>query len=97
MTTPYSLRWFQIFYLIVSTFFVGQTLGGLASLQRELDDVRTMTAWKRRELSKGLIDELQPEDHDDKVDQYEFVVASLVTLKKLSYDDIRPIMNKSGN
>eukprot|EP00543_Licmophora_paradoxa_P009849 CAMPEP_0202463698 /NCGR_PEP_ID=MMETSP1360-20130828/59171_1 /ASSEMBLY_ACC=CAM_ASM_000848 /TAXON_ID=515479 /ORGANISM="Licmophora paradoxa, Strain CCMP2313" /LENGTH=611 /DNA_ID=CAMNT_0049086701 /DNA_START=42 /DNA_END=1877 /DNA_ORIENTATION=+ len=92
--TSYSLRWFQIFYLILSTYFVGQTLGGLASLKLELQDVRTITAWKRRELSKGLIEELQPEEHDDKVDQFEFLVASLVTLNKLNYDDIKPIMNK---
>lgn len=94
VVTPYSLRWFQIFYLILSTYFVGQTLGQLASLKLELQDVRTITAWKRRELSKGLIDELQPEEHDDKVDQYEFVVASLVQLNKLTYEDIQPIMNK---
>lgn len=80
--------------MILSTYFVGQTLGQLASLKLELQDVRTITAWKRRELSKGLIDELQPEEHDDKVDQYEFVVASLVQLNKLTYEDIQPIMNK---
>lgn len=80
--------------MILSTYFVGQTLESLASLQNEIDQIQTMTAWRRRELSKGLVDELQPEEHDENVDQYEFVLASLVTLNKIAYEDIRPIMDK---
>mmetsp|Transcript_32158 Transcript_32158/g.53134 ORF Transcript_32158/g.53134 Transcript_32158/m.53134 type:complete len:138 (-) Transcript_32158:1689-2102(-) len=90
----FNLRWFQIFYLILSTYFVGNTLGGLASLKDEIHEIQQYSAWNRRELSKGLIDELQPYDHDDKIDQYEFVVASLVILGKVSYSDMVPIMDK---
>lgn len=90
----FNLRWFQIFYLILSTYFVGNTLGGLASLKDEIHEIQQHSAWNRRELSKGLIDELQPYDHDDKIDQYEFVMASLVILGKVSYSDVVPIMDK---
>lgn len=90
----FNLRWFQIIYLILSTYFVGNTLGGLASLKDEIHEIKAYAAWDRRELSKGLIDELQPYDHDDKIDQYEFVLASLVTLGKVGYSDVVPIMDK---
>jgi hypothetical protein len=69
-------------------------LGGLANLKHEIHEIQQHSAWNRRELSKGLIDELQPYDHDDKIDQYEFVVASLVILGKVSYGDVVPIMDK---
>lgn len=36
----------------------------------------------------------QAYDHDDKVDQYEFLVASLIALGKLTSEDVRPIMDK---
>lgn len=90
----FSLRWFQIFYLILSTYFVGNTLGGLAALKDELHEILSYTAWNRREVSKGLIDELQPYEHDGKIDQYEFVVGSLVTLGKINYGDVAEIMDK---
>ena len=37
---------------------------------------------------------MQAYSHDDKVDEYEFLVSSLVLLGKVSSDDIRPIMHK---
>lgn len=89
-----AMRVFQIFYLILATYFVGNTLGGLASLKDEINDMKAFEAWNRRELSRGLVDELQPYHHDDKIDQYEFFVASLVILGKISTDDAVPIMNK---
>lgn len=94
LVQPFNQRWFQIFYLILSTYFVGNTLGGLASLRSELEQVRRNTAWGRREVNKGLIDEMQPEDNDGKIDQYEFLVASLLHLGKISSSDVEPIMDK---
>ena len=37
---------------------------------------------------------MQAEEHDDKIDQYEFALVSLLVLDKVSYDDIKPIMDK---
>lgn len=89
---PFNMRWFQIFYLIISTYVVGSTLGSLASLKSELDEIRIYYAWSRREVSKGMIEDMQAYEHDDKIDQYEFVVASLLTLEKISSADLEPIM-----
>ena len=90
----FGLRWFQIFYLIVSTYFVGNTLGGLAALKDEIASILSHTAWSRRKNSKGLIEELQPYENDGKIDQYEWALASLVILGKVRYDDLLPIMDK---
>lgn len=90
----FGLRWFQIFYLILSTYFVGNALGGLASLRADIQAIRRTTAWQRREVTKGMMDEMQGYDHDDKIDQYEFAVASLLTLGKVTSDDLLPIMDK---
>jgi hypothetical protein len=82
------MRWFQIFYLILSTAFVGNTLGGLASLRGEIEEVRRNTAWERRNVSRSLIYEMQPEDNNARIDQYEFLVASLLQLGKISLEDV---------
>jgi hypothetical protein len=88
LTQPYNMRWFQIFYLILSTAFVGNTLGGLASLRGDIREVRRNTAWERRNVSRSLIDEMQPEENDARIDQYEFLVASLLQLRKISSEDV---------
>ena len=36
----------------------------------------------------------QADCSDNKVDQYEFVIASLLNLGKVTSEDIKPIMNK---
>lgn len=82
------MRWFNILYLILSTYFVGQALGGLVSLRSELEEVRIKTAWGRREVSRGLIEEMQPDDNNGSIDQYEFLVASLLQLQTISSADI---------
>mmetsp|Transcript_13755 Transcript_13755/g.23418 ORF Transcript_13755/g.23418 Transcript_13755/m.23418 type:complete len:235 (-) Transcript_13755:219-923(-) len=94
LTVGADFRWFQLFYLIVSTYFVGNALTGFATLSKTIDDVRRRTAWKRREVSKAMIDEMQADDHDDKIDQFEFTVASLLQLGKIDPDDVRLIMDK---
>jgi hypothetical protein len=88
LNQPYNMRWFQTFYLIISTAFVGNTLGGLASLRGDIEEVRRKTAWERRKVSRSLVDEMQPEENDDRIDQYEFLVASLLQLGKISSEDV---------
>jgi hypothetical protein len=91
---PFDMRWVQIIFLVFSTYFVGDSLGRLGSLSKEIGAVRRQYAWDRREVSEGLIIDMQAEDHDDKIDQYEFALASLLVLQKVTYDDIKPIMDK---
>ena len=94
MTQPDSLRYFKIFYLMISTAIVGNALGSLGALKEELRAVRARHAWDNRPITKRMIDEMQAYDHDDKVDQWEFLVSSLVSLGKLQSEDIRPVMEK---
>jgi len=56
--------------------------------------VRRHHAWQRRKVTQRYIEETQAYDNDGVVDQYEFLVASLLTLGKLTSDDIRPVMDK---
>lgn len=39
-------------------------------------------------------EETQAYDNDGVVDQYEFLVGSLLTLRKITSEDIKPIMDK---
>ncbi|CAB9520590.1 Two pore potassium channel [Seminavis robusta] len=91
---PTNGYWFQVVYLIFSTYFVGVALNAFVGLRDEMEKIRLEYNWARREISKNLIDEVQPEDHDGKVDQYEFLIASLVSLRKISSEDVVPIMDK---
>lgn len=77
-----------------STVLVGNSLGKLGSLREELNDIRREHAWDRRKVTKRWVDEMQAYVHDDKVDEYEFLVSSLISLGKIGSDDIRPIMDK---
>ena len=89
-----EMRFFQIFYLCLGTWFVGNTLGKLANLKNDMEEMRRLYAWEQREVSKEMIRSDQADTQDPKVDQYEFVVASLLNLGKISADDVKPIMNK---
>lgn len=89
---PFSFRWFQILYLTIGTYFVGNAFGKLASLKQELEETRRLYAWKRRVVSKGLIMDMNA--NDDILDQYEFLVSSLLSLGKISSDDVGPIMDR---
>uniref|UniRef100_A0A6S8HY86 Potassium channel domain-containing protein n=1 Tax=Amphora coffeiformis TaxID=265554 RepID=A0A6S8HY86_9STRA len=91
---PFGLRYFKIVYLMASTVLVGNALGKLGSLRQELSEIRRQHAWDRRKISKRFINEMQAYEHDDKVDQYEFLVASLISLGKISSEDVKPIMDK---
>lgn len=88
------MRLFQVFYLCLGTFFVGNTLGKLASLKSDMVEIKRLHAWNEREVSKEMIYFDQADHQDPVVDQYEFVVASLLNLGKISASDVKPIMNK---
>jgi hypothetical protein len=92
--TQTDLRWFQIFYLLLSTYSAGDALGRIAALPDKITRVRAEYAWERREVSKGMIEDWQAADHDDKIDQYEFMVASLLVLGKIDSDDVKLVMDK---
>jgi len=94
LAMPFDMRWFNVFYLALSTYFVGNTFGKLGSLKQDLTDLKREYAWRRREVNKRMIEDMQAYDHDDKVDQYEFVVGSLFALGKIDSSDITPIMDK---
>lgn len=42
----------------------------------------------------GLVNDFNTDEFEDAVDQYEFAVASLLTLGLVSHDDLAPIMDK---
>lgn len=94
LTMDDNMRLFNIFFLVFSTIFVGDALGKLADLNKEIQQIRRNWAFERREVSKGMIDEFQAYENDGKIDQYEFLVASLLALNKISSKDITPIMDK---
>lgn len=94
VSQSFGLRWFKIFYLILSTYSVGNCLGKLQTLKSELKNARRRHAWQRTKVTKRYIEETQASEEDDKVDQYEFLVASLLTLGKLTSEEIEPIMDK---
>jgi len=91
---PVDMRWFQIFYTTLGTVLVGSVFGGIASLSQELQDLKRFYAWKRREVSKRLLEDMQGENDDGKIDQYEFLVGSLLVLNKLERSDIDQIMDR---
>lgn len=93
-TIPYTMRWFQIFYLMLSTFFVGQLLGRLGGLKSTLEEQRRFHAWEKLDVNKHMMYYFSGSDNPVKVDQYEFVLASLLNLGKISPADIEPITDK---
>jgi len=94
VSQSFGLRWFTIFYLILSTYSVGHCLGKLRALKSELRNVRRYHAWQRTKVTKRYIEETQAYEEDNKVDQYEFLVASLLMLGKLTSETIEPVMDK---
>jgi hypothetical protein len=99
LVMPFEMRWFQVFYLLISTYFVGDALGKAGSYNEDVKQLRRFYAWNRREVSRGMIEDWQVNDEscggdDDKIDQYEFAIASLLDLGKISFADLQPIMKK---
>ena len=91
---PHGLIIFKTFYLLLSTYVVGSSLGRLGSLKEEMSKIRRLHTWNSRPVTRRFIDEYQAYEHDDKVDQFEFLVASLVMLGRIDSDDIKPVMDK---
>ncbi len=91
---PFDMRWFQIFFTTFGTAFVGAVFGALADLSSYISDIRRFYAWKRREISKNLIHEMQGSDENDSVDQFEFMIGSLLMLNKVDRNDVGQIMDK---
>lgn len=91
---PFDMRWFQIFYTTLGTAFMGAVFGEAANLRNDINDLSKLYAWKRQETSKRMVKDMQGPDGDDRVDQYEFLVGSLLLLNKLDRSDIEQIMDK---
>ena len=92
---PFELRWFLVFYTTLGTAMVGSVFAGMANLKSELNDIRRLYAWKRREVSKRLIEDMKGGNSmDNKIDQYEFMVGSLLTLNKIQPSDVAQIMDQ---
>jgi hypothetical protein len=91
-TATVGQRTLNVFYLVLSTGFVAYALGKLSSLSGDLADARLRYTWGRRNVAKALISEIQG-DGDD-VNEYQFVVASLVQLNMVKTDDIKDIMDR---
>ena len=88
-----ELRWFQIFYLIVSTYCVGNAIAGMTTIGEKLSDARRQFAWRKRSVSLGMMAEMQS-DGDDRIDQFEFAMSSLLALGKVTSSDLEPIMEQ---
>lgn len=86
-------RVFLIFYLIIATGFVAKALGILASLGTDVNDMRRKAAWERRSISQAMINEIDA-DGDGQIDEYEYVIASLVQLRTVELGDVTEIMDK---
>jgi hypothetical protein len=91
---PFQLRWFNIFFTTLGTAFVGTLFGGIASLKSDVSDLRRFYAWKRREVSKRMIEDMKGTDSDNTLDQFEFLVGSLLMLNKVESSDVEQIMDK---
>jgi hypothetical protein len=107
---PPSLRWFMVFYLAISTYFVGSAFGKLRDLSQKLDSMQNLYLWEQQEATYTMLADFsgRPEneggkgndDIDDllevepEIDQFEFTIASLVLLGKITSEDVRPILEK---
>mmetsp|Transcript_206 Transcript_206/g.348 ORF Transcript_206/g.348 Transcript_206/m.348 type:complete len:1383 (+) Transcript_206:113-4261(+) len=106
---PPSLRWFMIFYLAISTYFVGSAFGKLRELSQKLESMQQLYLWQQQEATYTMLADFsgRPENEGGKendvdellevepeIDQFEFTIASLVLLGKITSEDVRPILEK---
>ncbi len=109
VSTPPTLRWFMIVYLGLSTHFVGSAFGKLRDLSQKLESMQNLYLWQQQEATYTMLADFsgRPEneggkenDVDDllavepEIDQFEFTIASLVLLGKITSEDVRPILEK---
>jgi len=104
--TPHSFKWFLLFYLAISTYFVGNSIGRLRDLGQRLEAMQAMYLWEQQEATyemlsdfSGRTDHATTEDGEDvdiepEIDQYEFTIASLVLMGKITSEDVHPIIQK---
>ena len=107
--TPEGLRWFILFYLGLSTFFAGSAFGKLNKLSSNLESMQRLHLWQQQEASYTMLADFsgRPDhrdvggigteelaDVDPEINQFEFTIASLVLLGKITSDDVRPILQK---
>lgn len=66
----------------------------LGTLYNDLENARRYHAWNRRDVNKHMIHYLSSTNDPTRVDQFEFAIASLLDLGKITADDLSPIMDK---
>jgi hypothetical protein len=98
LVSPYGLRLFSIVYLLLATYVVGSSFGRLGSLYKELSELKRRHVWDHRPVTRQFVQDMKTtgsgEYDDDKVDQYEFMIASLIMLGKIDATDLRLVMDK---
>jgi len=100
VTPPEGFRWFLLFYLAISTYAVGSAFGKLRDFSAKLESMRLLYAWQQQEASHAMLADFsgKPDggdgDESKEIDQFEFTIASLVLMGKVSSKDILPIMEK---
>ncbi|CAJ1953905.1 unnamed protein product [Cylindrotheca closterium] len=90
---PFDLRWFNFLFAIIGTTFAASILGSLAELDSKLKNMRTLYIWQNREVSMQLINDMEG-DGDKQLDEYEFLIGSLLTLELVQREDVEKIMDK---
>ena len=103
---PDSLRWFMLVYLILGTYFVGSSLGKLRELSSNQESMQQLFLWQQQEPSYSMLSDFsgRPSGGDKatgehaarnpEINQFEFTIASLVLLGKITSEDVRPILKK---
>lgn len=99
----------MIFYLAISTYFVGSAFGKLRDLSQKLESMQRLYLWQQQEATYTMLADFsgRPENEGGKgnesdellevepeIDQFEFTIASLVLLGKITSEDVRPILEK---
>eukprot|EP00526_Cylindrotheca_closterium_P013391 CAMPEP_0113651462 /NCGR_PEP_ID=MMETSP0017_2-20120614/27424_1 /TAXON_ID=2856 /ORGANISM="Cylindrotheca closterium" /LENGTH=522 /DNA_ID=CAMNT_0000564121 /DNA_START=67 /DNA_END=1635 /DNA_ORIENTATION=- /assembly_acc=CAM_ASM_000147 len=90
---PFDLRWFNFFFAIVGTTFAASILSSLSDLKTNMKEMRRLYVWKHQEVSMQLIADMEG-DGDNSLDEYEFLIGSLLTLEKIQPEDVEEIMDK---
>jgi hypothetical protein len=93
LNMPLNLRYFNVFFAIIGTAFAASLLGSLADLKNQMDNMRRLYVWKNREVSMRLIADMEG-DNDGQLDEYEFLLGSLITLQKIKREDVKEIMDR---
>ena len=86
----------MLVYLGFGTYFVGSALGKLRDLSKKLESIQLLYLWQQQDASYTMLRDFsgKEEDAQPEIDQFEFTIASLVLLGKITRDDVRPILQK---